>query len=374
MSRFPGLVTLFMICTLLVTGCQGQTSMADKLTKSFQETIAEQRLRSNIPGVSAAVILSDGTTWLGVSGMSSERQVMEPDMLFGLASVSKTYIAALVVQLEAEGRLSTDDPIGKWVPDVGRIDPNIPLRMLLNHTSGLNPYQQKPEFLTAVAAQPERIWTPLESVQEFQGEPECPPGQCFVESAMDYVLLGMVVEKATGSTLSSQLSDRFFKPLGLAHTYRYPDQAYPFEKMAHMWWDVSGNGEPVDLVESAERLHQPPLWSALTTGNIHATAEDLARFIKALFEGRAIQPEALKEMLTPGPEISRYANYGYSVIIETIHGQTVYWHTGGAGYSSVYLYVPEEGITIAVLGNQMVDLKPAALALYEAYEKNKQEP
>jgi D-alanyl-D-alanine carboxypeptidase len=189
---------------------------------------------------------------------------------------------------------------------------------------------------------------------------------------MDYVLLGMVVEKATGATLSSQLSDHFFKPLGLANTFLYPDQAYPFEKMAHMWWDLSGNGEPVDLIESAGEQHQASLWSALTTGNIHATAEDLARFIKALFEGRAIQPDALKEMLTPGPEISRYANYGYSVVIEKIAGQTVYWHTGGFGYSSVYLYVPEEGITIAVLGNQMVDLKPAALALYEAYEKNKQ--
>lgn len=185
---------------------------------------------------------------------------------------------------------------------------------------------------------------------------------------MDYVLLGIVVEKATGSTVSSQLTNRFFKPLGLVHTFLYPEQLYPIEKMAHMWWDVSGTGEPVDVIESAGELPLASLWSGLwTSGAIHATAEDLARFTKALFEGRVIQPDALKEMLTPGPELSPNAHYGHSVIIEKVDGKIVYWHTGGAGYSSVYLYVPEDGISIAVLGNMMGDLKPTALALYDPY-------
>jgi D-alanyl-D-alanine carboxypeptidase len=366
MSRSPALITLFAVCTLLVAGCQRQTSMAEELTKTFQETLEQQRRRFDIPGVSAAVILPDGTTWLGVSGMSSNTQAMEPDMLFGLASVSKTYTAALVAQLEAEGRLSIDDPIGKWIPDLGRIDPNITIRQLLNHTSGLYRYQQKPEFLSAVLAQPERIWKPQEIVQEFQGETECQPGQCFGESAMDYILLGMVVDKATGVSVSSQLNDRFFKPLGLANTCLYPDQVYAVEKMAHMWWDVSGTGQPVDVTASAGP--QKSLWSVLwNSGAIHATAEDLARFTRALFEGRVIEPDALQEMVTPGPKLSPNERYGYSVVIEEMDAKTVYWHTGGFGYSSVYLYVPEEDITIAVLGNRMVDLKPAALALYEAY-------
>ena len=60
---------------------------------------------------------------------------------------------------------------------------------------------------------------------------------------MDYVLLGMVVEKATGATASSQLTDRFYKPLELVNTFLYPEQVYPIKKMAHYWWDVSGNGE-----------------------------------------------------------------------------------------------------------------------------------
>ncbi len=370
MNQSQRLITFFIICMLLVTGCQRQTLMAEELTKPFQEMLEQQRQQIQILGMSAAVILPDGTIWLGVSGKSSDSEAMNSDMLSGLASVSKTYTAALVVQLEAEGLLSVDDPIGKWIPDLGRIDRNIPLRLLLNHTSGLYRYQQKPEFLAAVSAQPERIWKPWEILQEFQGEPECQPGLCpgesFGESAMDYVLLGMVIEKATGSTVSSQLTSRFFKPLGLVNTFLYPEQVYPIKNMAHMWWDINGTGQPVDVTASVGP--QASLWSGLwTSGAIHATAEDLARFTKSLFEGKVISPEALKEMLTPGPELAPDTHYGYSVVIEKIDGKIVYWHTGGFGYASVYFYVPEDGISIAVLGNLMVDLKPTALALYEAY-------
>ena len=369
-NRSLGLIPLFAVCSLLVTGCQRQILIDENLTKLFQETIEQRREQFNIPGVSAAVILPDGATWLGISGMSSDSQAMDSDMLFSLASVSKTYTAALVAQLEAESLLSVDDPIGKWIPDLGDIDGNIPLRQLLNHTSGLYRYQQKPEFLTATSAQPDRIWNPREILEEFQGEAECQPGQCFGESAMDYVLLGMVIEKATGSTVSDQLTDRFFKPLGLEHTFLYPEQEYLNTKMAHYWWDVYGTGQPVDVTASAGT--QASLWSAMWNCSIHATAEDLAGFIKALFEGKVIQQEALKAMTTPGPILSPNERYGYSVVIEKIDGKIVYWHTGGFGYSSVYLYVPEDRISIAILGNLMVDLKPTALALYEAYVENQE--
>ena len=100
---------------------------------------------------------------------------------------------------------------------------------------------------------------------------------------------------------------------------------------------------------------------------MHATAEDLARFAKELFEARVINEDALEQMLTPGPELDEGASYGYSVIIDQVNGRTVYWHPGGVGYSSIYFYFPEDRLTIAVLGNLMVDLKPIATSLYEVY-------
>jgi len=355
--------------------------MAEKMARPFQETLEmqqsikhitqqgdQQRQELKVPGISAAVILPDGTKWLGVSGKSSEGEDMNSAMLFGLASVTKTYIAALVVQLAEEGALSVEDPIGHWIPELGQIDGNITIRQLLNHTSGLYRYQQKPEYLAAIYAQPERIWAAQEILEEFQGEPECQVGSCFGESSMDYVLLGMVVEKATGSAVSNQLVKRLFNPLKLEHTFLYPEQRYPAEMMAHMWWDVDGTGEPVDVVPEDTDIPLAALFSSLWAGGaMHSTAEDLARFAKGLFEGRVLKGGALEEMLSPGPELHAGAHYGYSVIVEKVNGQTVYWHPGGAGYSSIYFYLPEDRLSIAVLCNLMVDLKPVAIGLHEAY-------
>jgi len=75
-------------------------------------------------------------------------------------------------------------------------------------------------------------------------------------------------------------------------------------------------------------------------------------------------------MLALGPEIYPGAYYGYSVIIDKVDGKTVYWHSGGAGYSSIFYYFPEDGLSLAVLCNLMVDPKPIAIALYEAYVKH----
>jgi len=354
--------------------------MAEKMAKPFQETLEiqhsikhiiqgdQQRHELKVPGISAAVILPDGTTWLGVSGKSSDSEAMNSAMLFGLASVTKTYIAALILQLAGEGALSVEDSIRHWIPELGQIDGNITIRQLLNHTSGLYRYQQKPEYLAAISAQPQKVWTAEEILEEFQGEPECQPGSCFGESAMDYVLLGMIVEKTTGSSVSNQLISRFFNPLKLEHTFLYPEQKYPTEMMAHMWWDVTGSGEPVDVVAGTGDLPLAALFSSVwTSGAMHATAEDLARFSRELFEGRVLKEYSLEEMLSPGPELYAGARYGYSVIVDQVNGQTVYWHPGGAGYSSIYFYFPENGLSIAVLGNLMVDLKPIAITLYEAY-------
>ncbi|MBN2565290.1 MAG: beta-lactamase family protein [Candidatus Eisenbacteria bacterium] len=369
---------IVLACTMTLAGCGRGEPMADTVAESLQAELETQRATKHMvlgvegqtqaeaPGLSAAVILPDGSVWTGTAGISSATEPMTPEMRFGLASVTKTYVAALVHQLADEGVLSLDDPIGQWVDGLGGIDPNITLEQLLHHTSGIHRYQQKPAYLGAVYADPEKVWTPREILETFQGEPECEPGACFGESAMDYVLLGMAVEKATGSPAADLLTARILDPLGLAHTCLYPDRTYPVERMAHMWWDLEGAGKPVDVVEGSGDLPLAGMWSALwTSGAMHATAEDLARFARALFEGDVLSDTALDAMLTSGPELGPGFRYGSSVMVEQVGEKTAYWHPGGAGYASVYYHVPDDGITVAVLGNLMVDLKPVARALHQ---------
>lgn len=102
---------------------------------------------------------------------------------------------------------------------------------------------------------------------------------------------------------------------------------------------------------------------------MHSIAKDLAVFIKYLFEGKVTREKTLGKMITPTIEIDENIYYGYSVIIEQINERTVYWHTGGIGYSSIY-YFPDNKLSIAVLCNQMIDPKSMSIALFETYLEN----
>lgn len=330
----------------------------------LQRELDNERERLRVKGISAAVATTAGVVWVGSSGKSTETTPVASEMLFGLGSVTKTYVGALVMKLVDEGTLSLEDPVGRWVSRLGHIDPGLTVRQLLNHTSGLYRYQIKPEYLAAIYQQPQRVWAAQEIVDQFQGDPEQRPESSWGESALDYVLLGMIVEKGTGASVSSVLRHRLFTPLGLESTFLYPDERYPSERMAHMWWDVAGTGHPVDVVAGAGEPPLGGLFSSLwTSGALHATASDLARFTHALFSGSVLSPRALREMLAPGPELGTGIGYGFSVIIERTKRGATYWHSGGAGYSSIYRYSPEQNRSVAVLCNQMVDLRSLADAL-----------
>ena len=351
---------------LFYSACSIRQPLADMFAQPFQAVLDQQRGDMRVPGLVAAVILPDGTIWQGVSGKSSDEQAMRQDMLFGLASITKTYIAALVVQLADTGYLSLKDGVGNWLPGPTWAH-DLTIHQLLSHTSGLYRFQQKAEFLAAVYAHPEKEWTPEEIITQFLGPRECPAGTCFGESAMDYVLMGMIIEKATGTPLPTLLKNRLFVPLELENTFLYPQQLYPKARMAHMWWDF-GTGELEDVCLEAGEKPLAGLFSALwASGAMHATAADLARFAHGLFQKHILTNPQRNTLLAATTKLGDTIHYGYSVVVEEIQGQPAYWHTGGAGYASIYLHMPMENLTIVVLCNLMIDAKPIALALYRAY-------
>ncbi|MDX9956210.1 MAG: serine hydrolase domain-containing protein [Anaerolineae bacterium] len=365
MGKHSRTVLLILTIVVLVSGCQ-KKSQAGDLAQALQATLNEQRQQRNIAGISAAVILPDGSMWLGAGGMSSDTEAMDATKVFGLSSVTKTYTAALVAQLAAEGVLSVDDPIAKWIPELAMLSGGINIRQLLNHTSGLYRYQLSEAYVARINSEPEKIWTPQEILEQFQGQPECEAGGCWGESAMDYIVLGLIIERATGITVAEHLHARFFDPLGLEHTYLYPEETYPVADMAHVWRDITGYGEYMDIMSTPSDLPLAAWFSSLwTAGGLHSTAEDLAIFVKALFENQVITPGALSAMLSEGTEIYPGVTYGYSVVVDEISGKRAYWHSGGAGYSSNYTYFPDDDLTIVILTNQMTNPGPIAFTLYE---------
>ncbi len=180
-------------------------------------------------GVSLTVLVPGYGPWLGVAGKSEPAVPVATDMAFGVGSISKSFIAALILQLAEEGELSLDDQLSQWIPDAPNVDNKATIRQLLNHTSGTFQPNHHPNFFTTVFSDGGREWTDEEIFASFQLEPYSAPGTEWHYSNAGYTLLGQIIEEATGSSVSAELRERFFEPLGLASAFYLTEETAPGE-------------------------------------------------------------------------------------------------------------------------------------------------
>ena len=189
---------------------------AQDIAPWLQNAIDSQRVAWKVPGVSAAVILGDGSRWAGVSGRSSvvPDQSVAPATSFVVGSITKTFVASLILELRDDGLLALDDPLSLWLPDYPN-SAGITLRQLLSHTSGVFDYFAHPDYPEAVFSDPSRSWAPEEILATFPHAPYFAPGTGYRYSNTNFVLLGLVAEAAGGAPIGQQLRTRFWQPLGL---------------------------------------------------------------------------------------------------------------------------------------------------------------
>jgi D-alanyl-D-alanine carboxypeptidase len=325
---------------------------------TLQRALETARKSMVIPGVAATVILADGRTWTGVAGdaVAATRTKVTPQTPFALASVTKTFTAALILRLADEGRLTIDDRLARWLPDY----PNaarITLRMLLQHTSGIADYFQNPKFDAALNRAKRHAWTPLE-VLPFVGKPAFAPGKGWSYSNTNFVLLGLVAERAGGAPWAEQLRREFFVPLGLAATY-VQGVGTPAVPPAHanvMFIGSGGRILPHDVSDGSAFVPFTSVATAVfSAGSIASTSGDLARWSRALYGGDVLTPASLAAMLTFDPNIARaYATaYGLGVSQVKLDGHVAVGHTGAlVGTRSAARWFPREHVAIAALFNR----------------------
>jgi D-alanyl-D-alanine carboxypeptidase len=222
--------------------------------------------------------------------------------------VTKTFTAAVVLQLAGEGRLGLDDTVKRWLPNAVPGAADITVRQLLNHTSGLYNYTRD---LTTDSILRDRLrqWTPQDVVKEAcRHEPEFRPGASRAYNNTAYVLLGMLIEQVTGYPYGEQIEGRILRPLDLRHTLVCDHSELLPEPHAHGYLPVAG--KPVDIT-----VYNPS--QAGAAGGMVSTATDLNRFFAELLTGNLLRPSERQEMLTtvatgtPGIEsglgVSRYS-------------------------------------------------------------------
>jgi D-alanyl-D-alanine carboxypeptidase len=252
-------------------------------------------------------------------------------MLFGFGSITKTFVAGIVLQLVEENKLNLNDPLGNWLPQYSNIDANLTVRQLLNHGSGLDDFFRNESYRSEVKADLDRVWLP-EDTLKFVGPPldigSAPPKY----SNTNYILLGMIIEATTGNSLEYELQSRITGPLQLDSTY-LPKQDFDPER----WADSTNLSSSV----------YSSVWAA---GAIASTPREIAKWSHTLYSGNFLQPASLESMLITEPRrIGRLEiPMGLGVLKLKVEGETAWGHGGRLyPFMSRTFYIPELGLSVA---------------------------
>ncbi|MHB8460184.1 MAG: serine hydrolase domain-containing protein [Candidatus Limnocylindrales bacterium] len=324
---------------------------------ALQVRLNALRVRYHVPGVSVTIIWPDGRSWTGVNGWAdvSRHVPVVAGTAFSVGSVSKTFLAALVLELVDENRVSLDDPVIRWLP-TARVPGTVTIRELLDHTSGLYDFFSNPTIDTAILAAKQRVWTPARALG-YMRSPYCAAGTCWHYSNSNYVLLGQIVQQVTGRPVAMELRRRFLDPLHLARTF--VQGAEPQRGTVATSYQVLGSGSRIRTVSQSDGTTISPFTSVVTAagsaGAIAASSRDLAVWARRLYGGSVLQPAGLAAMLDDSQSLRAGSKLPYGLGVEEVSlgGRPALGHRGrliGAGASIRYL--PDSGFSIAVVTNQ----------------------
>ncbi|MEV6905421.1 serine hydrolase domain-containing protein [Amycolatopsis sp. NPDC051071] len=336
---------------LLASAAAGTAAAAgDPVRAAVGDLVAE----GGFPGAVVEVRNGEAVSRFGAGHANpGTRELAGPHHRFRIASNTKAFVAAVVLQLAGEGALSLDDTIERRLPGVVRVPDyqpeKITLRMLLNHTSGVHD-PLDPHFFDPYLVRGDRahIITPAEVIRRsIADRPSFAPGTGVQYSNTGYLLLGKVIEKVTRNDVRAEIQRRILGPLGIGHT-SFPLWS-PFLRGPHLHgYDMSGK----DMTVFSPSYD----WTA---GAMVSTVDDLATFHRALLAGRLLEPAQQAELKRLVP-YSKFGSYGAGV--ETLNlpcdggTKTVWGNTGaGPGFSSVSMSTAD-GAKQIVLALNVYDL------------------
>lgn len=343
---------LFLVIILLLS-CSNDNSLP--LEQKLQNALDKGIKKYDVEGVSAAILFPDEKKWIGTSGISHDTINIKPEMVFAIGSVTKNFVAALTLKLAEEGKLSLDDPISSWLPEYPHVNSEITIRQLLNHTSGIYMFWSNQEIWDDLKKDRTKIWKPQE-VLTYIREPYFDPGEGFRYSNTNYLLLAMIITKATGSRLSSEFDTHFWQPLNINSARLSLEEKIP-DNQVHVYGDYFNNdGSYLDLTLLPQESHE-----SITYGSsgIFITASDLALWSHSLFGGKILNQESMAEMLDfytfmPSGNMS---GYGLGVQLfrnKYANGKKAYGHSGAhIGNSTYMVYLPKHHLSVVVMINNM---------------------
>jgi len=313
-------------------------------TEAQLQGAVERLIGLGIPGAIALVRTEGGTTRVarGYADAARKTPIRVTDR-FRIGSLTKTFVSAVALQLVGEGTISLADTVDRWLPGLVPNGRRITVRELLDMRAGLYDYLNQDQTIVNryIAGDLSHRYTPQELVGlSTRHEPNFAPGAGYAYCNTCYILLGLIVEKATGHALAAELQSRIFGPLHLRHTTL---DTQPLITGPHAHGYVWLGKARLDVSVASPT----PAWAA---GAIVSTVADLDRFFGALNGGRLLEPSLLRAMTTP-----TRASHGYGLgyaRTQTPHCGTLWWNNGNyLGYNASAFGSPGGGRQLILFVN-----------------------
>lgn len=350
------------------------------LPEQFQEALDSLHARYDVPGATAAYAFTDGRSGRAATGWADleAKRPMTPTSRMLAASIGKTFVAATAVALAEEGTLALDAPIARWLGGRPWFEelPNreqITLRHLLTHRAGLPDHVHLEAFAEAISKrwqEPGNPFPPDTLVQFVAGRPALfAPGEGWAYSDTGYILVGLILEAATGRDYYDLVQERFLTPLGLENTR--PSNTRTLPGLAAGYSAENPFGWPAKTTADDGTLawHPGLEW---TGGGLMSTSGDLARWGAVLFGGEALSKSALEQMLNAKPVDPAQPDVGYGMGVAVYRASPfgpVYGHGGWIpGYVSSLRFYADHGVAIAFQINTDAGLETDTTSVVQEME------
>ncbi len=333
----------------------------------------EDAVAAGPPGMSAAIATVDGVIWTGVAGYAdlSAQTPARNDHLFGIGSITKPFITVVTLQLVEEGKLKLTDTahsiLGDQIAGLANAD-LAEIAHLLNHTSGIPSFEDDPVWIRegrGDALDVDHIWGKTEALAYVTGPDHPPlfaPGEEFSYSNSNFTLLGLMIEKVTGNDVVEEINTRIRKPIGAPSIYLEGFEPVPEDRLSRRYhYSTDGFKRDAGINEAFPQVTDTlidasasNLSSEWTDGGMVATASDLAKFARALRDGKLLNEKSQQYLMDWRLAIEGdYPMWvGHGVFRETRRPGIMIGHSGSVlGYTGYMGWHEDADLIVVALTN-----------------------
>ena len=322
---------------------QSHSTLAPDLRASIDDIARRVLASSGVPSASLVVVKDAKIAYTQAYGDArlDPKLAAKPTMLYSVGSISKQFTAAAILLLQEQGKLSLGDPVSKWVPGLTRGD-EVTVRQLLSHTSGYQDYWPQ-DYVMPDMLKP----TTAEHIIDIWGKKplDFDPGTKWQYSNTNYVIAGLIVEKAAGMPMLQFLHQHVFDPLNMKSITNVDEAKLPDNDPEGYFRYAFGPLRP------APKEGKGWIFAA---GELAMTAEDLAKWDISMIKETVLKPASYKAMETEVVLKNGVgARYGLGVQVRSASGHRVLSHGGEvSGFTSENMVLPDDGVAIVVQTNQ----------------------